>query len=195
MTLRRCLSCAVVSALFLASVCRASAGALTPWHLRAGWEEAYNDNVRQSDGPDLDEDVISSFGVAVEWENPKKHSRLPRAVALGVDGHVYANVTDFNYVEIHPELTYPLPWRIDAEIEYVFSPRQLLYDEGGTAEPVFYQENALWAGLVRRFGAERRLRAALGFDNDWDDYRDPNSQRDSWTPAVLADVRYRFDVT
>lgn len=185
---------AVVSAVVLTSVCSASEGGLAPWHLRAAWEEAYNDNVRQSDGPDTDADVISALGLAVEWDNPKKHSRLPRAARLGVDGYVYANVSDFNYVEIHPELTYPLPWRVDMELEYVFSPRRLLYDEGGTARPVFYQENELTGTLVRRFGAERRLRAALGCVNQWDDYRDASNPRDSWTPGVVADGRYRLDV-
>lgn len=184
-------SCAVLA--LLAPVARAQ-GALAPWHLGAEWGEAYNDNIRQSSGPDPDHDFITSLGMGVRWANRKKHSLLPREAGLRVAGHIYGNFGDFNYVEINPELNYLLPLHVDLNLEYLFSPRRLLYDEGGTAIPVFYEENSLSTGLVRRFGAQKQLRAGLAAVVDRDEYRNPNQQRDSWTPRMVVDARYRFEV-
>lgn len=184
-------SCAVLA--LLAPVARAH-GTLAPWYLRAEWGEAYNDNIRQSSGPDPDEDFITSLGVGVRWVNPKKHSLLPREGGLRVAGHIYGNYGDFNYVEINPDLTYQLPLRVDLNLEYLFSPRRLLYDDGGTAIPVFYEDNTVSTGLVRRFGAQKQLRAGLGAVVERYTYRDPNQPRDSWTPRMVADLRYRFEV-
>jgi len=162
------------------------------WNATLAVEQAYNDNVEQQSGPHAPDDFITSFTGVLDWENQRKRSRLPKELIVPVQGHIYHNIPDADYFEIAPEVGSPLWWQTDLWLGYRFSPRRRLFDEGNGGGPVLYMENAGTAAVRRRFGQRKQLRAELGFDGEWDDYRQGHHGRDSFTPSLVWDLRYRF---
>jgi hypothetical protein len=170
---------------------RAADTAGSSWSGAVRVEQAYNDNVEQQEGTARQGDAITSIGAHIGWTNPRRR-RPPAALSLDVTGHVYADLSDFNYVEIQPEAVVPLWWRTDGIIGYRYSPRRLLFDEDGGDE-VFYQDHVVTAGLRRKFGARRQWRSELRFEGEWTDYRSPDDERNAFAPGGVWDLRYRFD--
>lgn len=167
--------------------------------LPTGWvglvavEQVYNDNIQQRQGRDREADLITRFAGQLGWKS-RPSRPLPEEMSLTVAGHLYHQYDSFSYFELRPEASYPLWWRLDLLLAYHFSPRRLLFEEEDAGRQIFYSEHAYATGIQRKFGKRRRLRARLLFQGLWQNYREPNDGRDSFTPGLLWDARYRLDL-
>lgn len=184
----------VLASFTLLIVCaRVAVAAKAPrfWSGQVAVEQAYNDNVQQENGGLQSGDFITSVSGQLAFNEPKRKP-LPYRLGMGILGRIYADLPDYSYVEINPEAEVELLPRTDGVIGYWYSPRRLLFEEESNGDNVLYAEHGVSAALQHKLGARKQLRLELGFEGVWDDYRSKDDDRDSFTPALLAEVRYRL---
>lgn len=183
--------CTLLPFVILAGCEEAAARSMT-WHGGGGVEEAYTDNVQQTTGPRREGDWITTMTAYGGYEDLDLLP-VPPEFSLWVQGHVYAQLAQFDYFEIRPQATYPLTSNLEGLVAYLFSPHEVLYDDAASARAPAYRENAVTAGLRGKFLSYRQLRSQLLFRGEWDGYFGDASERDAFTPQLVWDVSYRFN--
>lgn len=164
----------------------ASAGG--SWTAAASIERGYTDNLQEQ--PVAREAAwFTGLSAGLSWER-RKGGWMPRTLAATARGRIYEEFRDFDYLELGPEAVFRIGSN-DFVARYRFTPRRVLFEEDDGGAGVFYTEHAMATGVRRKFGAERRLRAQAFVEAAWAGFRDEFSDRDSVTPELSADLRYR----
>jgi len=162
------------------------------WIFVTGVEQGYTDNVRWAeDGPQKDPAWFTTIGGEVTWRN-EDAKWLPTEILGGVRGRVYSKYSDRDFAEIYT--------RIEKELgdntlllRYRYVPERLRLEDDPVDGATFSMDHELAVGAERKMGPQKRLRIRLLFEAEWDEATDGgSSERDSFTAAGDADVRYRL---
>jgi hypothetical protein len=173
----------------LAAVAAAGDKPPSQWRAEGELEETWTDNLSSNPAPNRDADWFSTFTVSGNYERPKRRYTLANVGGF-VRGLVFARFPEFNYAVLETHAVVRLD-QTHLFGSYRFTPERLLFDnedDGGSG--VFYREQVLRVGPTRRFGADREWDVRLLGEAEWRDFQPPNGDRTSFTPAVLADLRY-----
>jgi len=163
-----------------------------PWDFAVGVEEGYTDNVRwAADGPQKESAWFTTIGGEATW-----HSEdvwwLPSEILGGVRGRVYTKYSDRDYAEIYTRMKKEIGDNA-LLLRYMYTPERLRLEDDPVEGATFSMDHELAVGAERKMGPQKRLRLRLMFESEWDEATDGTSnERDSYTAAGTADVRYRF---
>jgi opacity protein-like surface antigen len=162
------------------------------WHVRAGVEGGYTDNVRWAeDGSNKEDAFFTTVDGRVGWRSewPKY---LPSRLAFRTRARFYESFSNRDWVEIRPELFYDFR-RSMIRLRYRYTPERLRLDEDPDLGNVYAERNYVSAMGEHKFGDKKKWRARLEFESDWDESKESSADgRDSYTPFGTAELRYRL---